>query len=105
MKEEQTVDTRFATLVGALHPAFERLLAMKPVTAATLPVDAPRAGICMFSEGERHMYVGRTSNLRQRMRNHSLPASQHNQAVFAFRLAREVTARLRYALSSSVLLE
>ncbi len=27
------------------------------------------------------------------MRQHSIPASQHNQAVFAFRLAREATGR------------
>lgn len=66
---------------------------MTPATVATLPANAPRACIYLFSEGDRHLYVGRTKNFRQRMRNHSIPASQHNQAVFAFRLAREVTGR------------
>ena len=28
------------------------------------------------------------------MRQHSIPSSRHNQAVFAFRLAREATGRL-----------
>jgi len=30
---------------------------------------------------------------RQRLRQHSIPAAQHNQAVFAFKLAREATGR------------
>lgn len=85
---------RFQALAEHLHPAFERLIAMAPVTAATLPSDAPGACIYLFSGGDRHLYVGRTRNLRQRMRNHSIPASQHNQAVFAFKLAREATGRL-----------
>ena len=48
----------------------------------------------MFSENEQALYVGRTRHLRQRMRQHSIPASQHNQAVFAFRLARQATGRI-----------
>src|SRR5205823_2030006 len=48
---------------------------------------------------DRHLYVSRTRKLRQRMRNHSIPASQHNQAVFAFRLAREATGNLSAAYS------
>jgi len=33
------------------------------------------------------------------LRQHSVPGAQHNQAVFAFRLAREVTGRLTAAYS------
>ena len=67
---------------------------MAPVTIPTLPREAPTHAIYLFSEGVRHLYAGRTKNLRQRMRNHSIPASQHNQAVFAFRLVREDTGNL-----------
>ncbi|WP_405240414.1 GIY-YIG nuclease family protein [Lentisalinibacter orientalis] len=67
---------------------------MESVTAATLPRTAPTSGIYLFSEGDNHLYIGRTRMLRQRMGQHSRPGSRHNQAVFAFRLAREATGRL-----------
>src|SRR2546426_6325041 len=87
----------FLSYAESLHPSFERLIAMSPVTITTLPRNAPLQCIYLFSEGHRHLYVGRTKNLRQRLRNHSIPASQHNQAVFAFRLAREMTGKLAAA--------
>jgi hypothetical protein len=72
---------------------------MVPVTIDTLPRDAPSACVYLFSENGRHLYVGRTRKLRQRLRQHSIPSSRHNQAVFAFRLAREATGRLLAAYS------
>jgi predicted GIY-YIG superfamily endonuclease len=91
----------FKQYVEALHPSFERLTTMKAVTISTLPKDAPSQCIYLFSEGERSLYVGRTRHLRQRLRQHSIPAAQHNQAVFAFRLARETTGRLVAAYSAA----
>lgn len=88
------MDVAFVRYAESLHPSFERLVAMEPVTIAALPREAPRAAVYLFSESGRNLYVGRTRNLRQRMRQHSIPSSQHNQAVFAFRLARETTGRL-----------
>jgi len=72
----------FRKFVESLHPSFERLIAMTPVTPASLPKNAPRSCIYLFSEADCHLYVGRTRNLRQRMR-------QHNQAALAFKLACE----------------
>lgn len=80
-----------------MHGSFERLTGMEPVTIATVPKDAPSECIYLFSEGSRHLYVGRTRRLRQRLREHSIPSAQHNQAVFAFRLAREKTGRITAA--------
>jgi predicted GIY-YIG superfamily endonuclease len=88
------MEAAFARYVESLHPSFERLVAMVPVTIATLPRDAPKECVYLFSENGKHLYVGRTRHLKQRMRQHSVPSSQHNQAVFAFRLAREATGRL-----------
>ena len=70
---------------------------MHPVTIATLPKDAPAKCIYLFSEAGRHLYVGRTrrQSLRQRLRQHSIDSAQHNQAVFAFKIARETTGRLQ----------
>jgi predicted GIY-YIG superfamily endonuclease len=93
----------FREYVEALHPSFELLLQAAPVKIKDLPRNAPAQCIYLFSEGSRHLYVGRTKNLRQRLRQHSIPASQHNQAVFAFRLARESTGSLvaAYTVSGS----
>ena len=91
----------FREYVEALHPSFERLLQVKPVKSKDLPRDASAQCIYLFSEGTRHLYVGRTKNLRQRLRQHSIPGSQHNQAVFAFRLARESTGSLVAAYTAS----
>ena len=71
------------------------------ISVADHPRVPKASGIYLFSEGSRHLYVGRTKHLRQRLRQHSIPASQHNQAVFAFRLARESTGSLVAAYTAS----
>ena len=83
----------FRAHVEALHPSFERLVAMAPLTAATLPGAMPARGVYLFSKGAAHFYVGRTNRLRSRLLEHGRPASGHNTAPFAFLLAREVTAK------------
>ena len=90
----------FEQYVESMHGSFERLTRMDPVTIAAVPKDAPSECIYLFSENSRYLYVGRTRRLRQRLRQHSIPAAQHNQAVFAFRLAREMTGRLTAAYST-----
>jgi hypothetical protein len=88
------MDDQFRLYVESLHDAFERLRSMKPVSAATLPKILPKQCIYLFSDNGKPMYVGRTRELRQRMRNHCAPGSEHNQAVFAFKLARELTGNV-----------
>jgi len=89
------MDSQFREYVESLHPAFEALLAMRPVKVSTLPKNLPLKCIYLFSEGTSHLYVGRTGNFRNRMRQHSIAGSQHNQAVLAFKLAREKTGNLK----------
>ncbi len=88
------MEPAFARYAESLHPSFERLLKKTPVTIGTLPTDAPKDCIYLFSEHGKNLYVGRTRHLKRRMREHSIPSAQHNQAVFAFKLAREATGRL-----------
>jgi predicted GIY-YIG superfamily endonuclease len=90
----------FATYVESLHSSFERLMNMKAVSMSALPKNLPDKCVYLFSEGEQTLYVGRTRKLRQRVRQHSTPGAQHNQAVFAFRLAREKTGRGKAAYST-----
>ena len=91
------MDQSFLRYAEALHPSYECLTTMQPVKIAAMPSDAPSECIYLFSENDRSLYVGRTRKLRQRLRQHSIPSAQHNQAVFAFRLAREETGRLAAA--------
>ena len=64
---------------------------MNPIKICVLPKVIPKKCIYLFSEGANHLYVGRTRRFRHRLREHSIAGAQHNQAVFAFRLARELT--------------
>ena len=66
---------------------------MRPVNARSLPTVLPARGIYLFSEGDRHMYVGRTNRMRARLQEHCRPSSGHNSAPFAFNLAREATGQ------------
>ena len=67
---------------------------MTPVSVPSLPREMPSAGIYLFSEGDKHLYVGRTNRLRERLQEHCQPGSDHYSATFAFRLAREATGNL-----------
>lgn len=81
----------FSQHVESLHPKLEQLLLAKPFTFAQLAAqpNLPERGIYLFSEAGRHLYVGRSNNIRKRLQWHCRPSSTHNQASFAFLLARE----------------
>lgn len=79
----------FKQHVESLHPSFERLVRSAPFTFSSLPSKLPPSGIYLFSEGDKHLYVGRTNSLRKRLQQHCRPGSGHNSSPFAFRLARE----------------
>jgi len=87
------VNRGFKRFIDSLEPAFKQLVDMKPVRADALPPDTPRAGIYLFSERGRHLYVGRTNRLQARLLEHGRESSSHNSAPFAFRLARPATGR------------
>ena len=88
------MDATFARAVESLHGSFEQLLEMPPAGHGRLPANMPLQGVYLFSEDGRHLYTGRSSRLRRRFGQHCSPGSQHNQAVFAFRLARESTGMI-----------
>jgi hypothetical protein len=84
----------FVHVVESLQPAFERLLAQAPTKPVKLPAGLPSAGVYLFTEEGKHLYVGRSNNLRRRMQRHGSPGATYKQAAFAFRLAREQTGNL-----------
>lgn len=89
------MDTTFRELVDGLHPKFERLLSMPPVRYGQLPRLVPDRGIYLFSEADRHLYVGRTNGIKKRLQNHCRQGGTHFSATFAFRIARIETGRTR----------
>jgi predicted GIY-YIG superfamily endonuclease len=95
------VNVKFAQVVESLEPSFQKLIAMTPVAGDHLPRSMPKRGIYLFSDGPKHLYVGRSDNIRRRIGNHCRPSSQHNQATFAFRMARLETGHTTAAYSTS----
>lgn len=87
------MNPKFAEIIELLEPTFKNLIQMQPVSAERLPRTMPMKGIYLFSEGDKHLYVGRSNNIRRRIGLHCRPGSQHNQATFAFRMARHQTGR------------
>ena len=53
-----------------------------------------------MSEGDRHLYVGRSNDIRKRLSRHCRPGATHRMAAFAFRLAREATGNLKATYKS-----
>ena len=81
----------FRQHVEALHPALERLTAVSPFQFPDLAAQTlPKKGIYLFTEHGKHLYVGRTDDMRRRLQSHCRSGATHHQATFAFRLSREV---------------
>ena len=84
---------RFDKIIEAVRARFCTLVASPKYRIKSLPEDMPEAGTYLFSEGGRYLYVGRTNKLRKRLQYHT--RANHNQATFAFLLARRETGRLK----------
>lgn len=80
---------RFAGFADSLHGSYERLIASAPMPAGHRWPREQVRGVYLFSEGDQHLYTGRTNHVRRRYGAH------HRESVkdspFAFRLAREAT--------------
>lgn len=83
------MNAAFQKAVSGLPEKCRALLACAPMAVSALP---SQAGIYLLSEGDTHLYVGRTGNIRKRVNQHT--TGTHNQAAFAFKLAREATGRV-----------
>ena len=84
------MDKNFQDIVESLEPSFRKLMEMTPVRAVCLPKGMPEKGVYLFSEGQVHVYVGRSDRLRNRILEHGRLGASHNTAPFAYRLTRRV---------------
>ena len=91
----------FTRLLEELEPQYRKLVEMPPVKYRALPRGLPSYGIYLFSEGSDHLYVGRTTRMRERLSGHCIPSASHFTATFAFRLAREATGKMVASYSKS----
>lgn len=83
------MDIKFKRYAEDLESKFQALISMNPVKIDNLPKSTSKGGVYLFSEGEKHLYVGRTKRIiKTRLKNH---ISTADDCPFAFRLAREKT--------------
>jgi hypothetical protein len=80
----------FQEAVESLHPKFERLIESARYAKGG---PLPKQGVYLFCENGKALYVGRSNNIPQRRRQHTLPSSQTNQAALATLIARDETKR------------
>jgi hypothetical protein len=84
---------QFDRVIACVRQKYADLCACPKCRIANLPAEMPTAGIYLFSEAGKALYVGRTNSLRKRLQGHT--RSTHNQATFAFLLARHQTGNLK----------
>jgi predicted GIY-YIG superfamily endonuclease len=78
---------RFKKKAEALDKALRFLCAEKSGGKEGSSDRPPRPGVYLFSEGDNHLYIGRTRDIQRRYRDHTNPGSRENQAGFAVLLA------------------
>jgi hypothetical protein len=78
---------RFSDMVIKMENYLNELKSTTPFIAnsAGLP---KKAGVYVFYEKSKALYAGRTGNLRKRMAQHRNMGSRHNDAPFAYHLAK-----------------
>jgi hypothetical protein len=83
----------FDIIIDRVRSKFDELVDSPKHNISRLPKLLPKSGIYLFSEGGQTLYVGRTNNLRNRLQYHI--RNNHNQATFAFLLARHETGNMK----------
>jgi hypothetical protein len=79
------MNRKFKIHVEQLHSAFEKL---RKGTPCTTRQDMPAKGVYLFSEGRKHLYVGRSNNIPRRYATH-----RSMQGALVFILAAEASKR------------
>ncbi|MEQ8283073.1 MAG: GIY-YIG nuclease family protein [Parvibaculum sp.] len=85
---------KFEEAVNSLHESFGRLIDQRVRQNGDKWPKEKIRGVYLFSENGRHLYVGRTNNVKKRYAGHCNASSKHYSSPFAFRLAREETGKL-----------
>ena len=87
------MSAKFDVVVNGVKDKYNQLVSSKKYKYADLPKKLALAGIYLFSKDGDALYVGRTNNIKQRLQLHT--RNNHNQATFAFLLARHETGNIK----------
>lgn len=83
---------RWDRMVSTFDVMLEELRGSEPHRHGQKPPPPESAGIYLFVERGRPVYVGITRNLRARYGQHQRPSSPENSAPFAFAIARRAAS-------------
>lgn len=82
------MNTEFQRIVDRLEGLLEKLRGGREYTRDNLR-GIPKQGVYVLYEDGSPIYVGRSNNIPQRIREHSASSSGRESATFAFKLYRE----------------
>ena len=92
--EASSVTPEFFPALTAVVMNFEELAGSDPVPVGLRPSPLPPTpGVYLFTESGKHLYVGRTRNLRARVSQHVPGTVRAMGPTLAVRLARKMTNR------------
>lgn len=85
---------QFDRAIEQMQPLLDDLLAAPKHTVADHPKVPSVAGVYLFSEDDRPIYVGQSRKLSRRLRFHTSLTSRENQASFAFNIAKREAGKV-----------
>ncbi len=83
------MDTVFWKAIDKMKPLMKKLKESEELSCQSY-LEAPQEGIYVLYENGEPIYVGRSNNMRRRIREHGADSSDRYSATFAFKLLREV---------------
>jgi hypothetical protein len=86
-----TKTTKADQLYATMQERLDQLLRAQRQLVSAGTAWPKAAGVYAIFEGGECLYVGRTGDVRSRLKTHCADSSTHHSASFAFRLAREAT--------------
>ena len=91
---------QFKEILDQIEKKYESLVIDQPFKCGTVGKEfESKAGVYLLYENGEPLYVGRTRNLRSRLRSHI--QNSHNSASFAFLLARKKTGLTKASYQTS----
>jgi hypothetical protein len=79
---------RFGAILDELDAYLNSLTGCESHSRDHRPAAPDQPGVYLFTEVGEHRYIGRAKNLNKRFGQHVAPKSSHNQAAFAFNIAK-----------------
>jgi GIY-YIG catalytic domain len=82
----------FGSVIDQMEPLLKEILECPLLERGAIPTAPKKAGVYLFTEAGKPMYVGRTRDFQRRWGEHTAPGSRENSAPFAFNIARREAA-------------